>query len=84
MSNCTECGGLGCDACCFTGVEPVHWPVPLLADDDCRLCFHSHPDGTCHAMAVDPTPDGPVYSPCGCIVYVDLEAESRIVVTPDA
>jgi hypothetical protein len=19
--NCTECGGLGCDSCCFTGLE---------------------------------------------------------------
>jgi len=52
----------------------------LLADDQCRNCYHAHPKGTCIQTAEDPGPDGPVYSLCGCMEYVDLEAQSHIVV----
>lgn len=56
--------------------------MSLLNDDQCRNCYHVHPGTVCYGTAEDPGPDGPVYSVCGCKDYVDLEAESRIVVRP--
>ena len=54
-------------------------PIPLLADDVCRVCFHdAHPDQIC--QEVDPVDINPQRHTCGCKEYVDLEAESRIVV----
>jgi len=56
--------------------------VSLLLDDECRVCFHVHPGVIpCMDIAHDPGPDDTdIESVCGCDVYVDLEAESRIVV----
>jgi len=53
----------------------------LLSDDECRVCFHVHPDGPCTSDEHAPGPDGEVVTPCLCDEYVDLEAEARIVVT---
>lgn len=57
-------------------------PQTLLADDVCRVCYHGpHPDRPCVDIEETPTEDGEVEkSVCGCPEYVDLEAESRIVV----
>ena len=55
--------------------------MSLLLDDECRVCFHVHPDEhPCTQIAHDPGPRGDIASVCGCPVYVDLEAESRIIV----
>lgn len=58
--------------------------MSLLKDDECRNCFHVHPDDpVCVDIAHDPGPDGgDIASVCGCREYVDLEAERRIVVAP--
>jgi hypothetical protein len=57
----------------------------LLDDDQCRVCFHTHPyPGPCNQDEHDPGPDGTcIISVCVCEEYVDLEAESRIVVKLD-
>lgn len=52
----------------------------LIEDDDCRVCYHKHPDGPCQENDLLPGPDGEETVPCMCDDYVDLEAESRIVV----
>lgn len=55
-------------------------PHKLLADDECRVCFHAHPYGTCEATQCDPIEDGFVCSRCGCTEYVDLAKEATIIV----
>ena len=56
-------------------------PKPLLADDICRVCFHVHPyAGRCGQREETPSPTSIDYGVCDCREYVDLEAESRIVV----
>lgn len=58
--------------------EPVV-TAPLLADDVCRVCFHpSHAYYVC--TYVDPVDINPERHDCGCMEYVDAEAESKIVV----
>jgi hypothetical protein len=57
--------------------------MSLLADDECRACFHVHPYGRCIQLTEDPSPNGPVWSICQCNIYIDLEAESRIIVKGD-
>jgi len=62
--------------------------MSLLDDDQCRLCYHTHKrttrNGMCAEICEDPGPDDePVLSVCGCDEYVDLEAQSRIVVRTD-
>ena len=53
--------------------------MSLLPDDVCRVCFHGpHPDQKC--QEVDPPDINPYGYVCGCDEYVDLEAESRIIV----
>lgn len=54
--------------------------MSLLSDDQCRVCFHGPHGVPCRDVAEDPGPDGPVFSLCGCREYVDLAAESQIVV----
>lgn len=62
--------------------------MSLLDDDQCRVCFHGpHPGLPCVDISHDPGPpdeDGTVpdiATVCGCLEYVDLEAESRIIVS---
>ena len=50
----------------------------LLADAQCRACYHIHPDGPCTAM--DPIDINPYRHTCLCNEYVDLEAQSKIIV----
>ena len=57
--------------------------MSLLQDDDCRVCFHGpHPDSICVEIDFMGTDEdgNELYSPCYCDEYVDLEAESKIVV----
>jgi hypothetical protein len=55
----------------------------LLADDQCRVCYHGPHAIPCTDIAHDPGPDGDVASVCGCTEYVDLEAQGRIIVWPE-
>jgi len=58
--------------------------MSLLADDECRLCFHGPHGIPCTDIAHDPGPDDTdIESVCGCDKYVDLEAQSRIIVCRD-
>jgi hypothetical protein len=51
----------------------------LLEDDVCRVCFHGpHAGKPC--IEVDPPDINPYKYRCGCTEYVDLDAESRIIV----
>jgi hypothetical protein len=69
----------------YTNVTEDDWVMSLLTDDQCRNCYHGPHGVPCTDISEDPGPGPdwlPVKSVCGCRDYVDLEAESRIVV-PD-
>lgn len=56
----------------------------LLLDNQCRVCYHVHDYGTCterDEFAEYMT--GEPYIACGCEEYVDLDAESRIIIKID-
>lgn len=57
-------------------------PIKLINDDVCRLCYHVHDYvGRCGQVSHDPGPnDTDVTSICICEQYVDLKAQSKIVV----
>ena len=66
--------------------------MSLLADDQCRVCFHG-PHAGVPCADIEHTPGPPndengvpndYATLCGCMEYVDLEAESKIIVRLDS